>query len=72
MNVLIAADMEGIAGIDAAGDCLPAHRAAYAHGRRLMTDEVLVAIDALRAGGVERLPDVDKILDMSLLKAANA
>lgn len=28
--------------------------------------------DALRAGGVERLPDVDKILDMSLLKAANA
>ena len=28
--------------------------------------------DALRAGGVERLPDVDKILDMSLLKSAKA
>lgn len=28
--------------------------------------------DALRAGGVERLPDVDKILDMSVLKSANA
>lgn len=55
MNVLIAADMEGIAGIDAAGDCLPAHPGAYARGRRLMTDEVLVAIDALRAGGVERI-----------------
>ena len=55
MNVLIAADMEGIAGIDDAGDCLPSHPAAYAHGRRLMTDEVLVAIDALRAGGVERI-----------------
>ncbi|MBP8297377.1 MAG: ABC transporter substrate-binding protein [Burkholderiales bacterium] len=26
--------------------------------------------DALRAGGVERLPDVDKILDMSLLREA--
>lgn len=55
MNVLIAADMEGIAGIDDAGDCLPAHPRAYAHGRRLMTDEVLVAIDALRGGGVERI-----------------
>ena len=55
MNVLIAADMEGIAGIDEAGDCLPAHPGAYARGRRLMTDEVLVAIDALRAGGVERI-----------------
>lgn len=47
--------MEGIAGIDDAGDCLPSHPAAYARGRRLMTDEVLVAIDALRAGGVERV-----------------
>jgi len=55
MRILIAADMEGVAGIDHAGDCLPAHPAAYAHGRRLMTDEVLVAIDALRAGGVERI-----------------
>jgi len=55
VNVLIAADMEGIAGIDDAGDCLPSHPAAYARGRRLMTDEVLVAIDALRAGGVERI-----------------
>ncbi|HEU4700988.1 MAG TPA: M55 family metallopeptidase [Conexibacter sp.] len=55
MQVLIAADMEGVAGIDRAGDCLPAHPAAYARGRRLMTDEVLVAVDALRAGGVERI-----------------
>jgi ABC-type nitrate/sulfonate/bicarbonate transport system substrate-binding protein len=28
--------------------------------------------DALRAGGVERLPDVDRILDMSVLKSAHA
>lgn len=28
--------------------------------------------DALRAGGVDRLPDVDRVLDMSVLKAANA
>ncbi len=55
MNVLIAADMEGIAGIDDCGDCLPSHPAAYARGRRLMTDEVLVAIEALRAGGAERI-----------------
>lgn len=53
MNVLIAADMEGIAGIEDYGDCLPSHPAAYARGRRQMTDEVLVAIEALRAGGVE-------------------
>lgn len=55
MNVLIAADMEGIAGIDDCGDCLPSHPAAYARGRRLMTDEVLVAIEALRDGGAERI-----------------
>lgn len=55
MNVLIAADMEGIAGIDDYGDCLPSHPAAYARGRRLMTDEVLVAIEALREAGAERI-----------------
>jgi D-amino peptidase len=55
MNVLIAADMEGIAGIDGYGDCLPSHPAAYARGRRLMTDEVLVVIEALRRGGVESI-----------------
>ena len=55
MNVLIAADMEGIAGIDDFRDCLPSHPAAYARGRTLMTDEVLVAIDALRAGGAQRI-----------------
>ncbi|HEU4737389.1 MAG TPA: M55 family metallopeptidase [Solirubrobacterales bacterium] len=55
MNVLIAADMEGIAGIDDYGDCLPSHPAAYARGRRLMTDEVLVAVAALRAAGAERI-----------------
>ena len=51
MNVLIAADMEGIAGIEHYGDCLPSHPRRYARGRRLMTDEVLVAVEALRAGG---------------------
>lgn len=55
MNVLIAADMEGIAGIEDYRDCLPSHPRAYARGRRQMTDEVLVAIEALRAGGVERI-----------------
>jgi D-aminopeptidase len=55
VNVLVAADMEGIAGIESYGDCLPSHPAAYARGRRLMTDEVLVAIEALRAGGGERI-----------------
>ena len=55
MNVLIAADMEGIAGIDDYGDCLPSHPAAYARGRRLMTDEVLVAVEALRGAGVDRI-----------------
>jgi D-amino peptidase len=53
VNVLIAADMEGVAGIEDYRDCLPSHPAAYARGRRQLTDEVLVAIEALRAGGVE-------------------
>jgi D-amino peptidase len=55
VNVLIAADMEGITGIDDCGDCLPSHPAAYARGRTLMTDEVLVAVKALRAAGAERI-----------------
>jgi D-aminopeptidase len=55
VNVLIATDMEGIAGIDDYRDCLPSHPAAYARGRRLMTDEVLTAIEALRDGGAERI-----------------
>ena len=55
MNVLIAADMEGITGIDDYRDCLPSHPAAYARGRRLMTDEVLVAVEALRKAGAERI-----------------
>ena len=55
VNILIAADMEGIAGIEDYGDCLPSHPSAYARGRRLMTDEVLAAIEALRAAGAERI-----------------
>lgn len=55
MNVLVAADMEGVAGIDDYGDCLPSHPGAYARGRRLLTDEVLVAVEALRAGGAGRI-----------------
>lgn len=55
MNILIAADMEGIAGIDDYGDCLPSHPTAYARGRRLMTNEVLIAIEALRDAGAERI-----------------
>jgi D-amino peptidase len=55
VNVLIAADMEGIAGIDDYRECLPSHPAAYAGGRTLMTDEVLVVVEALRAGGAERI-----------------
>lgn len=55
MNILIAADMEGIAGIDDCGDCLPSHPSAYARGRTLMTDEVLVVIEALRGAGAERI-----------------
>jgi D-aminopeptidase len=55
VHVLIAADMEGVAGIEHYGECLPSHRSAYARGRRLMTDEVLASIDALRSHGVERI-----------------
>jgi D-aminopeptidase len=54
-NVLIAADMEGVAGIDDYGDCLPSHPAAYARGCSLMTEEVLTVVGALRRGGVERI-----------------
>jgi D-aminopeptidase len=55
VNILIAADMEGVAGIDDYGDCLPSHPTAYARGRRLMTDEVLIAIEALSDAGAERI-----------------
>jgi D-amino peptidase len=55
VNVLIAADMEGIAGIEDYGECLPSHPAAYARGRRLMTDEVLAVVDVLREGGVDQV-----------------
>jgi D-amino peptidase len=55
VNVLIAADMEGIAGIDHYGACLPSHPAAYARGCAQMTDEVLAAIDALRGAGADRI-----------------
>lgn len=55
MNVLIAADMEGIAGIERSGECLPSHPSAYARGRELMTGEVLAAVAALQAGGAERI-----------------
>lgn len=55
MNILIAADMEGIAGIEDYRACLPSHPAAYARGRRAMTDQVLSAVDALRRNGVERI-----------------
>jgi D-aminopeptidase len=55
VNILIATDMEGIAGIESSGDCLPSHPSAYARGRRLMTDEVLVAIEALRGAGAKRI-----------------
>src|SRR3954451_8478199 len=47
--------MEGIAGIEDYGDCLPSHPTAYARGRRLMTDEVLAVVEALRAAGVEEI-----------------
>jgi len=47
--------MEGIAGIDDSGDCLPSHPGAYARGRQLMTDEVLTVVGALRDGGAERI-----------------
>ena len=55
MNVLIAVDMEGIAGIDDYRDCLPSHPGAYARGRRLMTDETLVAVEALRDAGADSI-----------------
>ncbi len=55
MHVLVATDMEGIAGIDDYRDCLPSHPTAYARGRRLMTDEVLAVVGALREGGAERI-----------------
>jgi len=55
VNVLIATDMEGIAGIDDYGACLPSHPGAYARGRRLMTDEVLAAIGALQGAGAGRI-----------------
>lgn len=52
---MVAADMEGIAGIEDCGDCLPSHPSAYARGRTLMTDEVLAVVEALRGAGAERI-----------------
>jgi D-amino peptidase len=55
VNVLVATDMEGIAGIEDHRECLPSHPGAYSRGRRLMTDEVLAVVAALREGGVEQI-----------------
>jgi D-amino peptidase len=55
VNVLVAADMEGIAGIEDSGDCLPSHPAAYARGCALMTEEVLAVLGGLREGGAGRI-----------------
>ncbi|HET7510302.1 MAG TPA: M55 family metallopeptidase [Solirubrobacterales bacterium] len=55
MDVLVAADMEGVAGIEDYGDCLPSHPRRYARGRRLLTEEVLVAVEALQDGGAGRI-----------------
>jgi D-aminopeptidase len=55
VDVLVAADMEGVAGIEDYGDCLPSHPRRYARGRRLLTDEVLVAVEALRAARAGRI-----------------
>jgi D-amino peptidase len=55
VNVLVAADMEGIAGIADYRECLPSHPSAYARGRRLMTDEVLAVVAALRESGAGRI-----------------
>jgi D-amino peptidase len=55
VDCLVAADMEGVAGIEHYGDCLPSHPRRYARGRRLLTDEVLAAVEALRAGGAGRI-----------------
>jgi D-aminopeptidase len=55
VDVLIAADMEGIAGIEDYGACLPSHPGAYARGRRLMTDQVLAVVEALQGAGAGRV-----------------
>src|ERR1044072_4324216 len=47
--------MEGIAGIEDAGDCLPFHPSACARGRRVLADELLRAIEALRGAAAERI-----------------
>lgn len=47
--------MEGVAGIEHYGECLPSHPAMYAKGRALMTDEVLAAVEALRRAGAGRI-----------------
>lgn len=53
MRVLVAADMEGITGIDDFRVCSPTHWTSYNVGCELMTDEVLVAVAALRDAGVD-------------------
>jgi D-amino peptidase len=55
LNVLVATDMEGIAGIEDYRECLPSHPSAYGKGRRLMTEEVLAVVAALREGGAGRI-----------------
>jgi D-aminopeptidase len=55
VNVLVATDMEGIGGIDDYRDCLPSHPTAYARGCGLMTDEAIIAIEAIRASGGGRI-----------------
>ena len=55
MNVLIATDMEGIAGIEDYRDCLPSHPAAYARGPEADDRRGAGGGEALRDGGAERI-----------------
>jgi D-aminopeptidase len=52
VNILIATDMEGIAGIESSGDCLPSHPSAYARGDGQSLNEVQVYAQGLAAEGI--------------------
>lgn len=53
MRVVVCADLEGIGGVDAVGDCFPSWPRGYRRARELMEAEVAAVVDGVREAGVD-------------------
>jgi D-amino peptidase len=59
MRVVVATDMEGVAGIDRVEQCFPHHPAAFEAGRKSLIEDVNAVIRGLRRAGASELKVVE-------------